>query len=322
MPDNHSLSPQPLFYATEQGDAVNGTATVRKVSGAALLRAATRHAHTPPPSAPGDVAMADWHDLLNAVKSRLLMTAHEDFSESRSLRPAFALEQVQSEMIDCVAALNQLHSTLSHELERHRNLKHDIAAAQAALAHKHSELVGTQAQERRARHLSRHDGLTSLPNRDYFLHSLDQALARQLELAERESLAVVFLDLDLFKLINDTHGHAVGDEVLKIVADRLSHTIRAEDSVSRLGGDEFACLLGGFPDRPHIRQHAAKVLAAVSEPMEIGGLTLVIRPSIGIAMCPGDGLTSPALLEHADIAMYSAKRRSLGFAFYDEIPQR
>lgn len=321
MPDNHSLNPLPLFHATDLSGAVNRSAFGHDPSGAALLRAAPNGVHTPPPSAPGDVSMVDWHDLLNAVKTRLLMTAQEDFSESRNLRPAVVLDHVQTEMIDCVAALNQLHSTLTHELERHRNLKHDIEAAQAALVRKHSELVGTQALERRARHLARHDGLTSLPNRDYFLHTLDQALARQLEMAERESLAVVFLDLDLFKLVNDNHGHAVGDEVLKIVAARLCRTVRAEDSVSRLGGDEFACLLGGFPGRSHIRQHAAKVLAAIAEPMEIADLTLVIRPSIGIAMCPGDGQTSPALLERADVAMYSAKRRSLGFAFYDEIPR-
>lgn len=321
MPDLLEPSVQPHFHATDQGSAVNGSALGEMPVSKVPVTGSAQSAHLPPPSLPGDVAMADWHDLLNAVKTRLLQTASDDFVESRDLRIETGLVQVQAEMIDCVAALNQLHTTLTHELERYKNLKSDIDLAQAALARKHHELMGSQALERRSRHLANHDALTSLPNRLHFSQRLGQALAAQLETAERGLLAVLFLDLDYFKQVNDLHGHAKGDEVLKIVATRLIHAIRVEDCVSRLGGDEFACLLGGFPDRQQLGLHASKVLTSVAAPMLIGELSLCIRPSIGIALYPDDGLTGPALLEHADAAMYVAKKRGSGYAFYDEIAQ-
>lgn len=322
MPDNHIPISPLLLQVTDQDRAVNGSAMARVPPPRALFAAPVQNAHIPAPSLPGDVSMEDWHELLNAVKSRLLLTASEDFAESTGLRLEGSLEKVQTEMVDCVSALNQLHATLTHELERHRNLKRDIDAAQSALARKHNELLGTQAQERRSRHLASHDGLTSLPNRSHFCQCLNQALGQQLEVAERDTLAVLFLDLDLFKQVNDTHGHAVGDEVLKIAATRLRQSIRAEDIVSRLGGDEFACLLRGFPDRQTLGLHAAKILTTFASAMSIGTLNLMIRPSIGIAVFPGDGVIGPELLQHADAAMYVAKKKSSGYAFYDEVQER
>ena len=322
MSYNPNPSPQPSVQGTDQDTALNGSAALSRMLARPPISALVQSAHIPPSSVPGDVSMADWDDLLNAVKSRLLMSANEDFAHSRDPRPEGPLEFVQSEMIDCVGALNQLHTTLSHELERHKTLQGDIEAAQAALARKHSELLGTQAQERRSRHLARHDSLTALPNRSHFSQRLDQTLALQLEAAHPEPLAVLFLDLDYFKQINDTHGHAAGDEVLKIVATRLIQSVRVEDCVSRLGGDEFACLLGGFPDRQRLGQHAARILAAVAAPLQVRKLSLTIRPSIGVALYPSDGSTGPVLLERADVAMYAAKKTRSGYAFYDEISSR
>ena len=322
MSANLLQNPQSVFNGAVHNGASNREPPGHGLPARVLFAAADQSAHAPPPCAPGDVSMADWHDLLNAVKARLLLTASEDFVESRGQRLERTLEMVQTEMIDCVAALDQLHTTLSNELERHKNLQHGIEAAQAALARKHSELTGTQAQERRSRHLGHHDSLTALPNRRYFCQRLDQALAQQLESAERQMLAVLFLELEHFKQINDTHGHAAGDEVLKTVATRLAQHSRSEDSVSRLVGDEFACLLGGFPDRQRLGLYATEVLAAVAAPIWVGGLSLTVYPSIGIAMFPGDGLTSLALLQHADAAMHVAKKNRSGYAFYDELAQR
>ena len=129
---------------------------------------------------------------------------------------------------------------------------------------------------------------------------------------------MLYLDLDDFKKVNDTHGHAVGDELLRVVAARLSRSVRADDVVSRLGGDEFACLLGDLPAREQLSHLACKVLDAVAAPCQIGPLRLHIRPSIGIAVCPSDGETADLLLEHADAAMYNAKRHRSGYAFFDE----
>ncbi|HJV96339.1 MAG TPA: GGDEF domain-containing protein [Albitalea sp.] len=212
--------------------------------------------------------------------------------------------------------LDPLHSTLEHALGRAERLELELFDARTALAQLRAELVGTQAGERRARHSARHDPLTALPNGGYFRERLDHALA--CADAPNPTLAVLYLDLDGFKLINDTHGHAAGDELLRIVAARLTRAVRAEDMVSRLGGDEFACLLGGMPSRDQMSHLASKLFDAVLAPFQIGELRLSVRPSIGIAMCPTDGVTCDALLKNADTAMYCAKRRQLGCVFFDQ----
>jgi diguanylate cyclase (GGDEF)-like protein len=128
---------------------------------------------------------------------------------------------------------------------------------------------------------------------------------------------VLYLDLDDFKPVNDHHGHEAGDQVLRIVAHRLRHAVRADDLVCRLGGDEFACMLQDPLDRAQLSQMACKLFDAVSAPLKLCGVTLSVRPSIGIALCPDDADTTAALLERADAAMYLAKRRQLGYAFFD-----
>jgi len=177
------------------------------------------------------------------------------------------------------------------------------------------ELVEARLGERRARHLAQHDSLTALPNRSHFSERLDQALRGDDEQAP--ALAVLFLDLDGFKPINDRHGHDAGDTLLRIVAERLSRSVRSQDMVCRLGGDEFACMLNAPRDREHLSQLATKLFAAVSAPLTVGGVQISVKPSIGIAVCPSDGDTSATLLKRADSAMYRAKRRQLGFAFFD-----
>ena len=268
-----------------------------------------------PSATVGGVSMTDWEVLLNAIKYRLLSVASEVFVAKNPVRLQPNLEQIQSGMVECVAGLDQLHQTLSDELTRRKHLQLQVVLAQAALARKHIELQGTRAQERRARYLARHDGLTTLPNRGHFCKCLDQALEQENPAAVLPALAVFFLDLDGFKHINDTHGHDKGDEVLKIVGARIKQAVRTDDMVGRLGGDEFACFLTGFPGRDQIFQQANKIFDAVSAQMAVGDLVLEIRPSIGIAVWPQDGVTGAALLQQADQAMYRAKRNGAGIAF-------
>lgn len=263
----------------------------------------------------GDVAIGDWDDLLNAVKTRLRLSVGEPIEGKSTPRSDETPDRVRSSVLECVAALDHLHTTLTHELGRCRQLKMEVLSAQAALAQARTELAGTRAGERRARHLALHDGLTSLPNRRFFRERLDVALTNAEPL--RPALALLYLDLDGFKPINDAHGHDAGDELLKIVAARLSRVVRAGDMVSRLGGDEFACLLADSVDRQHLSHLASKVFDAVSAPLKIGKLKLTVRPSIGIAICPTDGDTAEALLKSADAAMYRAKRHQSGYAFFD-----
>jgi diguanylate cyclase (GGDEF)-like protein len=221
----------------------------------------------------------------------------------------------KASVLHMVAPADPLRLSLLQERQQNQQLRQDLSDAQAALAQALADLAGTQAGERQARHLAMHDGLTALPNRRFFGERLAQALVHSDP--RRPGPAVLFLDLDDFKPINDAHGHAAGDELLKIVAARLAGTVRAGDMVSRLGGDEFACLREEFPGHDKLCRLACKLFDAVSAPVRIGGLRLSVRPSIGIAVGPTDGDTAEMLLRNADLAMYRAKRQKTGYAFFN-----
>jgi diguanylate cyclase (GGDEF)-like protein len=153
---------------------------------------------------------------------------------------------------------------------------------------------------------AQYDALTKLPNRDLFKERLQQAIL--MAARRRSCLAVLFLDLDGFKRINDIHGHDLGDEVLKSVAARLQATLRKSDTVGRLGGDEFVILLTEISHAADADISAAKVLAELRKPHQIGGHLLDLTASIGISTYPEGGTDADGLLKHADLAMYRAKR--------------
>ena len=159
--------------------------------------------------------------------------------------------------------------------------------------------------EEQIEHQAYHDALTGLPNRRLFRDRLTIALAH----ARRTDapLAVMFLDLDRFKDVNDTLGHSLGDELLKAVALRLKTALREEDSIARMGGDEFTILLASLKTPEDAAKIAQKILDVVAQPVRIEGTELFVTTSIGIALYPGDGDTAEALLKNADHAMYRAK---------------
>lgn len=254
----------------------------------------------------GDVALNDWNDLFSAVKVRLGMLGHTLQGQD---------ERAARGLLECADALSQLHATLLHELGLRRQFELELFDARLALALSRAALAGTRDGERQARHESLHDPLTGLPNRRQFSQRLAEALAPSL--APQASLAVFYLDLDDFKPINDLHGHATGDELLRIVAARLARAVRAEDLVARLGGDEFACLITDMPGLVPIEALARKLFDSVAAPATVGDLELVVHPSIGIALCPPDATSADALLRCADAAMYRAKRLQLGHACFD-----
>ncbi len=180
-------------------------------------------------------------------------------------------------------------------------------------------LIRTSRQLRResARndHHARHDPLTGLPNRRKFLEELRAAVAAS---STRESpVAVMLMDLDRFKEINDTLGHHQGDAVLRGVAERLSNRLRGEDVVARLGGDEFAVLLRHAPDEATVGRIAAEIHAMLEQPFEVGDLSLVVDASVGVAMSPAHGDDADVLIQRADVAMYAAKAARTGFELYD-----
>ena len=188
-------------------------------------------------------------------------------------------------------------------------------------------LASKWRSEHRIVKLAYFDALTGLPNREQSRNRLKSALASAKQ--HQRMLAVLYLDLDNFKRVNDTLGHAVGDELLCLVASRLRHSLRAEDTVddlpnarsshiARLGGDEFIVILPDVRSAEDAAAVANRLIAELQEPMRLALHTLVVTPSVGVAMFPADGVEVDTLLRNADLAMYFAKRKGPGmFAFFD-----
>ncbi|MBK6740381.1 MAG: GGDEF domain-containing protein [Haliea sp.] len=179
------------------------------------------------------------------------------------------------------------------------------------------QLAAAQEQEKDARHASFHDPLTGLPNRALFSNRLEHSFAQ----AKRNdwTLAVMFIDLNRFKDVNDMYGHDAGDSILLTIAQRLKDSTRGDDTISRHGGDEFLYLLVGIRDNADIATAAEKIIKTIEVPcsVEIRNLKLnhSIGASVGIAIYPKDGTTADALIKNADTAMYQAKLSKSCYAF-------
>jgi diguanylate cyclase (GGDEF)-like protein len=212
-------------------------------------------------------------------------------------------EAVENKVQEVAAKLSVVNEAL-HDEVKERHLLEDLLA----------EVTG---QEEAARHSALHDALTGLPNRKLAMDRLEHGLA-QARRHER-SLAVMFMDLNDFKPINDTHGHEAGDRVLQTIAARLLENTRDDDTVSRLGGDEFLYLMMETQSDQDVGQIAQKIVDAISQPCEVtgsgGSITLNLRVSIGIALFPQDGDSADSLVKSADTAMYRAKRDKSGYSY-------
>ena len=176
------------------------------------------------------------------------------------------------------------------------------------------DITARKKQEIALEHLALHDGLTDLPNRTLMFDRLRQAILASKR--EHHPLALLMMDLDRFKEINDTFGHHGGDDVLRHVSDRLKGQLRESDTVARLGGDEFAIILPGVVDEAAAGATAARILQALQEPLMIEDEPLEVRASVGIALFPRHAEDADTLLRRADAAMYEAKRAGAGIAFY------
>lgn len=178
------------------------------------------------------------------------------------------------------------------------------------------EILRVKDSEASFTHLARHDALTNLPNRLLVSDRMEQAIGQARRYDKR--VALLFLDLDNFKTINDSLGHAAGDELLKEVALRLQDSVRDMDTVSRQGGDEFLMALSDVDDLAAVSAVANKVQARLAQPFNLKGMQIVTSISIGIALFPEDGDDFETLLKHADMAMYQAKAAGRnGFCFFD-----
>ncbi len=194
---------------------------------------------------------------------------------------------------------------LPHKLLR----KTSLAELVEAQVHARTEALFRQAN---------YDALTHLPNRNYFTTTLEQTIKRAE--ADDVAFALLFLDLDGFKPVNDTYGHAAGDELLRLVSARLVASVREDDFVARLGGDEFVILLRDLVDEEIIQTISKRLIHEVSRPYWVDGHAVQVSTSVGIAEFPSDGKTAVQLMERADQALYAAKHRGRKqFCFYRDV---
>lgn len=214
-------------------------------------------------------------------------------------------KEVEYKVAQAADDLHQVNTELAQEMAVRIVLESELADTKTDLADVRDDLSKSQAKEEETRKFALQDALTGLPNRVLFEQSLDNGLIQ----AKRHGwgLAVLFIDIDNFKSINDTYGHDMGDKVLIMVADRLTSSVREEDTVSRWAGDEFVCLLMEVKQEADVTRFAENMANRISEPCEFNGTILSTRVSIGIAMYPADGETADMLFKNADTAMYKAK---------------
>jgi len=245
--------------------------------------------------------------------------AKDRMAEGATTLPAAQVLQagmaVELTVQECADDLQQVTRNLAHGVEEVKAVEQALTRSRDSLAESEAALAASRDAERIASHRAMHDQKTGLPNRALFDDRLAQAIAG----AERHGwmLAVMFLDLDRFKHVNDTHGHAAGDALLAAVAQRLMSHARDEDTVCRNGGDEFLYLLINPSSRADVARIAGLVRAAIAEPIGLDALQFAITPSIGIALFPDHGRSADLLIAHADAAMYRAKQLRSPCEFFE-----
>ncbi len=247
---------------------------------------------------------------LSAVNAVLKEEVSDGVTVEEVERALALSEEVEVKVQQCAEDLATVNDALAEEIDQRNSLEYQLSESATALS-------DSKVQERKSRHLALHDALTGLTNVTLFKDRLRNGLAQ----AKRHEwrLAVMFIDLDGFKGVNDNHGHDVGDRVLQMVSQRMQELVRAGDTVSRRGGDEFLFLMLEATDEKSAANLAAKIIDTVAQPCEVEGLRLTVRPSIGVALYPEDGGSGRELLKNADIAMYAAKQQKNGYALFSQV---
>ena len=229
-------------------------------------------------------------------------------------------EDVEQKVAEAADDLKLVNVELAEEMAERIVIESELANTKTDLAEARDDLSKAQVKTEEAQQIALQDALTGLPNRVSFEQGLDHGLIQ----AKRHGwgLAVLFIDIDKFKNINDSYGHDLGDQVLLMVANRLKSFVRDEDIVSRWGGDEFVCLLFEVKQEADVTRLAEKMINRIAEACEFNGIVLSIRASIGIAIYPADGDTADVLFKNADTAMYKAKGTEKRVVLFRESGER
>ena len=235
--------------------------------------------------------------------------ANDYITKPIDLRVLTARVKAQLDRRQAVLELDRIRASLERTVQERTQ---DLVSANETLS---AEIGEREAAEARAQSLARHDPLTGLANRRHFLEELDRRIA--LVGGEENAFALMFVDLDRFKPINDVHGHAIGDQLLQVIGTRLQACIRDDSFSARLGGDEFAVLLEGPGGREAVAAAARRILHELSAPILVNGLKLTVGASIGISLCPEDGQDAAELLQRGDAAMLRAKEDRGAYKFFD-----
>ncbi|HVQ75001.1 MAG TPA: diguanylate cyclase [Candidatus Binatia bacterium] len=267
-----------------------------------------------------DEAASDLSSINDAIKASDVIDPQGTVTiPAQTFKQALAEnEEAEHKVAKAAADLGRVNAALSKEVAERRAIESQLADMRTDLAEARDDLSTSQAKEEEARQSANRDAVTGLPNRVLFDQRLDHALIQ----ARRHGwgVAVMFIDIDNFKDINDSYGHDLGDRVLLVVANRLQASVRGEDMVSRWGGDEFVCLLLDVKREADMALLAARMAGRIGDACEFDGIALSITASIGVAIWPGDGETADILLKHADRAMYVAKRTEKKVMLFRECP--
>ncbi|MEZ5995153.1 MAG: EAL domain-containing protein [Hyphomonadaceae bacterium] len=248
-------------------------------------------------------------DDADVVSQALEGGANDYITKPIDLRVLTARVKAQLDRRQAVLELDAIRNDLERTVQERTQ---DLVTANQSLS---AEISEREAAEARAQSLARHDPLTGLANRRHFLEELERRLA--LVGDEESAFALMFVDLDRFKPINDVHGHAIGDRLLQVIATRLTGCIREDSFAARLGGDEFAVLLEDPEGRDGVGVAARRILHELSAPIQVNGLKLTVGASIGIALCPDDSRDAAELLQRGDAAMLRAKEDRGAYKFFD-----
>ena len=214
-------------------------------------------------------------------------------------------EEAEKKVVKAAEDLQQVNAELTKQVAERINIESELRETKNDLLEVRADLSKSQEKEKGSLHIALHDPLTGLPNRLLLEQRLEHGLTQSRRYGTK--LALMFIDLDKFKNINDSYGHDIGDRVLITVAKRLQSFVRGEDIVSRWGGDEFVCILLNIHLDSDVISLAEKMVKRIAEPCEFNGIVLSISATIGIAVCPRDGETAEILFKQVDRAMYRSK---------------